>query len=69
MNRVFITSFSSISSLGIGIEESLKNLQIQKQLICIPKKDDKFKKPYFPINPSLDIDNKKIVCSQGPPRR
>lgn len=64
MNRVFITSFSSISSLGIGIEESLKNLQTQKQLICIPDKDDKFKKPYFPINSSLTIDNNKIICSQ-----
>ena len=64
MNRVFITSFSSISTLGIGIKESLKNLQSQKQLIQIPGENDKFNKPYFPIHSSLKLDNKKILCSQ-----
>ncbi len=64
MNKVFITSFSAISSLGIGIDQSMKNLSSQKQLICIPKEDDKFKKPYFPIHSSYKLDNKKIACSQ-----
>jgi 3-oxoacyl-[acyl-carrier-protein] synthase-1 len=64
MSKVFITSFSSISSLGIGINESLKNLQKQKQLIHYPEKDDKFNKPYFPINPSLEINSEKNICSQ-----
>ncbi len=64
MNKVYITSFSAISSLGVGINESLKNLSLQKQFITIPKEDDKFKKPYFQLNSPLNDYNNKIRCSQ-----
>lgn len=64
MNRVYITSFSAISAIGIGIEQSVKNLASQKQLIHYPSNDEKFQKPYFKINYQLDTDQKKIRCSQ-----
>jgi 3-oxoacyl-[acyl-carrier-protein] synthase-1 len=64
MNKVYITSFSAISSLGIGLEESLHNLSAQKQLITIPKEDDKFKKPYFKLHSTLNKFKDKIRCSQ-----
>lgn len=64
MNKVYITSFSALSSLGIGMEESLHNLRNQKQLITIPKDDDKFKKPYFQLHSSLNDYKDKIRCSQ-----
>ncbi|MCK4797815.1 MAG: hypothetical protein KAT05_10550 [Spirochaetes bacterium] len=64
MNKVYITSFSAISSVGVGISQSIKNLSTQKQLIHYPDKDDKFLRPYFPVNYPLNVDEKKIRCSQ-----
>ena len=64
MNKVYITSFSAISSVGVGISQSIKNLSTQKQFIHYPGKDDKFLRPYFPVNYPLNVDEKKIRCSQ-----
>jgi len=64
MNRVYITSFSSISAVGVGIKESIDNLKTQKQSIIFPDEKDKYKKPYFKINNDLDINNQKTRCSQ-----
>ncbi|MCK4798304.1 MAG: beta-ketoacyl-[acyl-carrier-protein] synthase family protein [Spirochaetes bacterium] len=62
MNKVFITAYSVISAIGIGIEESLRNLENQKQFICYPDKKDKFTHPYFPVNNELKV-NKDVTRS------
>ena len=64
MNKVYITSYSSVSSLGIGIEQSLINLSKEIQPIVFPGNNDKFNKPYFPISENLSADTDKIICSQ-----
>ncbi len=61
MNRVYITDYSVISSLGTGIEESLNNLKAQKNNIYIPSQKDIFKKPYFPIKPIDEFDEYKDI--------
>jgi len=56
MNRVFITAYSVISSLGIGNEQNYHNLSNNCSTIYRPKESDVFKKPYFPIEKNLGID-------------
>ena len=64
MNKVYITAFSAISALGIGIEQSIKSLVNQKQLIYFPSINEKFQKPFFKINNHLEVDQDKNRCSQ-----
>ena len=59
MNKVYITAISSLSTLGIGMEDSLKKLATQKQFIYTPDKNDKFQKPYFPVEYQLDNNRDK----------
>jgi len=47
MKKVFISSYSSVSALGIGNNESLNNIKTDKDFIYYPEKSDKFKLPYF----------------------
>jgi 3-oxoacyl-[acyl-carrier-protein] synthase-1 len=64
MNKVYITSYSAVSSLGTDITESINSLKTQKQPLIFPGNNDKFNRPYFKIKGSLNIDNKKIRSSQ-----
>ncbi len=64
MNKVFITSYSVISALGIGNEETYRNLKEKKQTIYFPKENDKFTKPYFPFPHELGIKKDITICSQ-----
>ncbi len=62
-NKVYITAYSSISSLGIGNSQTINNMSLEVQPIYFPNKNEKFTKPYFKINYPIDNDN-KIRCSQ-----
>jgi len=64
MNKVYITSYSSISAIGAGISDSLDNLYAKKNVLKNPQDGDKFSKPYFPVEYELGIDKDKIRCSQ-----
>ena len=64
MNKVFITSYSVISALGIGNNETISALQNKKQSIYFPKKNEKFKKPYFPVTQDLGIEEDITLCSK-----
>lgn len=57
MRNVYVTSHSSISSLGAGLEESNNSLKSFKDTIKFPEADDKFNLPYFPVN--FNDDNYK----------
>ena len=64
MNKVFITSYSSISALGIGNEETFNALKNNKQTIYFPGENEKFKKPYFPVTKDLGIGEDITLCSK-----
>lgn len=64
VNKVFITSYSVISALGIGNEETLIALENNKQSIYYPKENEKFKKPYFPVTRDLGIKEDITLCSK-----
>lgn len=64
MNKVFITSSTVISALGIGNEETFKNLKDKKKTIYFPGENDKFIKPYFPFLHELGIEKNITLCSQ-----
>ncbi|MBN2546489.1 MAG: hypothetical protein JXB50_11880 [Spirochaetes bacterium] len=49
MKKVFISSYSSISALGIGSKESSYNLKSDKDFIYYPEKSDKYKLPFFKV--------------------
>lgn len=55
MNKVYITSYNLITSLGIGSEESIKILETGKGKKVLPEKNAIFNKPYFPVLFNLDI--------------
>lgn len=50
MNKVYITGFSSLSSLGIGNEESASSLAEERPKIFFPDTKDKINKPYCTVN-------------------
>ena len=64
MKKVYITSYSCISSLGAGMQESLKTLSEEKQPIHIPEKNEKFFLPYFPLKHKLKPNDNHILCSE-----
>jgi 3-oxoacyl-(acyl-carrier-protein) synthase len=63
-NKVFVTSCSVISSLGIGNEESLNNLSSGISPIHFPETDERFKYPYFLIKGLPDPGEGLIKNSQ-----
>jgi 3-oxoacyl-[acyl-carrier-protein] synthase I len=63
MKKVYITSYSCISSLGTGLKESLESLSNETQLIHRPAKDDNLFLPYFSLKNSINTDKNKIICS------
>lgn len=64
MNPVFITAYSTITSLGIGNEDALKSLDSHKNTIYIPEKNNIFKKPYFKIDFDFGYDKKLTDCAK-----
>lgn len=64
MNNVFITAFSSVSSLGVGTESSLNNLNSKKSFLKLPDENDIFDLPYFPISEDLNVNKNISRCSQ-----
>src|SRR4030042_6382717 len=62
MKKVFITGFSSLSALGIGNNETIRNISFQKQPIYFPKENEKYFRPYFPVNTEFNINN--VRCSE-----
>jgi len=52
-NKVYITAYSSISSLGIGNAEVLKSLSGEEVRFTYPKNGDIYKYPHFAINNEL----------------
>lgn len=57
MNNVYITAYTSLSSLGIGNEQSINTMAEEKSTIHFPTKDEKFKKPSFPVSQDLGIND------------
>lgn len=64
MNKVYITAYSAVSALGVGVKEAVFNLKKEIQPIKYPGEGDKFHKPYFEISTSLNVDVSKTRCSQ-----
>lgn len=62
LNNVFITAISSISSLGVGVDDSTKELFLETPKIYHPKKGDKFNKPYCPVK--MDYKTEYTKCSE-----
>jgi 3-oxoacyl-[acyl-carrier-protein] synthase I len=63
-NRVFISSFASITALGTKSEEIIANLEKGKQLLSYPEPDSKLKYPYFSIKSIPHVDIEKTRSSQ-----
>ncbi|HOV13337.1 MAG TPA: beta-ketoacyl synthase N-terminal-like domain-containing protein [Spirochaetota bacterium] len=63
-NRVFIRDFTSISSLGVGINETISNLEKEQCPIYIPTDSEIFHYPHFRINQTLFDSNELINCSK-----
>jgi 3-oxoacyl-[acyl-carrier-protein] synthase I len=63
-NNVYVTSYSSISSLGFGNEESLSSLSREIVPIYIPGQEERFKYPYFKIEDRFKKNYDFILNSQ-----
>ncbi len=64
MKKVYVTACSAVSSLGIGLEESLVGMEERKQPITIPGQNDIYNRPYFKIKKPLGTDDSNIRSSQ-----
>jgi 3-oxoacyl-[acyl-carrier-protein] synthase I len=63
-NKVYITSYSSITALGIGNKDSIDVLSKGKSPIHFPGQGERFKHPQFRINKNLDVKYDTIRNSQ-----
>lgn len=63
-NRVFVSAYSAVSALGLGVDETLANLQKGKQLFTSDRDSD-FAYPCFAVNrfeKSDDLTKSSSIC-------